>query len=119
MKTRAVNDGSDWILNGSKNWISQAGVANVYVVFAVTDPQQGHSRGITAFLLERDRPGFTVGKPEHKLGIKGSPTAALSFEDVRIPPASRIIRSTGAQVGHQSPRARAGARRQLRLGGCQ
>jgi alkylation response protein AidB-like acyl-CoA dehydrogenase len=85
MKTRAIRDGSDWIVNGSKNWISQAGVADVYVVFAVTDPQQGHSRGITAFLLERDLPGFTVGTPEHKLGIKGSPTAALSFDDVRIP----------------------------------
>jgi len=85
MKTRAVKDGSDWVLNGSKNWISQAGIADVYVVFAVTDPQQGHSRGITAFLLESGRPGFTVGKPEHKLGIKGSPTAALSFEDVRMP----------------------------------
>ncbi len=85
MKTRAVKDGPGWIVNGSKNWISQAGVADVYVVFAVTDPQQGHSRGITAFLLERDLPGFTVGTPEHKLGIKGSPTAALSFDDVRIP----------------------------------
>jgi alkylation response protein AidB-like acyl-CoA dehydrogenase len=85
MKTRAVKDGSDWVLNGSKNWISQAGIADVYIVFAVTDPQQGHSRGITAFLLESGRPGFTVGKPEHKLGIKGSPTAALSFEDVRMP----------------------------------
>jgi alkylation response protein AidB-like acyl-CoA dehydrogenase len=84
MKTRAVKDGSDWVLNGSKNWISQAGIADVYVVFAVTAPQQGHSRGITAFLLETGRPGFTVGKPEHKLGIKGSPTAALSFEDVRM-----------------------------------
>jgi alkylation response protein AidB-like acyl-CoA dehydrogenase len=90
MTTRAVKDGSDWIVNGSKNWISQAGVADVYVVFAVTDPQQGHSRGITAFLLDRDLPGFTVGTPEHKLGIKGSPTAALSFDDVRIPAESLI-----------------------------
>jgi alkylation response protein AidB-like acyl-CoA dehydrogenase len=94
MKTRAVFDGSEWVLNGSKNWISQAGVADVYVVFAVTDPQQSHSRGITAFLLERDRPGFTIGKPEHKLGIKGSPTAALSFEDVRIP-AENLIGEEG------------------------
>jgi alkylation response protein AidB-like acyl-CoA dehydrogenase len=90
MTTRAVKDGSDWIVNGSKNWISQAGVADVYVVFAVTDPQQGHSRRITAFLLDRDLPGFTVGTPEHKLGIKGSPTAALSFDDVRIPAESLI-----------------------------
>ena len=85
MKTRAVRDGDEWILNGAKNWISQAGVADVYVVFAVTDPTQGHAHGITAFLVERDLPGFTIGSPEHKLGIKGSPTAALSFDDVRIP----------------------------------
>ncbi|HWF34977.1 MAG TPA: acyl-CoA dehydrogenase family protein [Solirubrobacteraceae bacterium] len=95
MRTRAVKDGGGWILNGSKNWISQAGVADVYVVFAVTDPAQGHSRGITAFLLERDREGFHIGKPEHKLGIKGSPTAALTFEDVRLPAENAI-----GEVGH-------------------
>jgi alkylation response protein AidB-like acyl-CoA dehydrogenase len=85
MKTRAIRENGEWILNGSKNWISQAGVADVYVVFAVTDPEPGHSHGITALLLERDRAGFSVGKPEHKLGIKGSPTAALTFDDVRLP----------------------------------
>jgi alkylation response protein AidB-like acyl-CoA dehydrogenase len=90
MKTRAVTDEDGWVLNGSKNWISQAGVADVYVVFAVTDPEQGHSRGITAFLLERDLPGFSIGKPEHKLGIKGSPTASLTFDDVHLPPESVI-----------------------------
>jgi alkylation response protein AidB-like acyl-CoA dehydrogenase len=95
MRTRAVKDAGGWILNGSKNWISQAGVADVYVVFAVTDPAQGHSRGITAFLLERDREGFHIGKPEHKLGIKGSPTAALTFEDVRLPAENAI-----GEVGH-------------------
>jgi len=84
MKTRAVLDGDDWILNGSKNWISQAGVADIYVVFAVTDAKAGN-RGVTAFMLEQDRAGFSVGKPEHKLGIKGSPTASLTFEDVRLP----------------------------------
>jgi alkylation response protein AidB-like acyl-CoA dehydrogenase len=90
MRTRAVRDSGGWVLNGSKNWISQAGVADVYVVFAVTDPEQGHSRAITAFLLERDQAGFSVGKPEHKLGIKGSPTAALTFEDVRLPAENAI-----------------------------
>jgi alkylation response protein AidB-like acyl-CoA dehydrogenase len=85
MKTRAVQADGEWVLNGAKNWISQAGVADIYVVFAVTDPDQGHSHGITAFLVERDQPGFSVGKPEHKLGIKGSPTATLTFEDVRLP----------------------------------
>jgi alkylation response protein AidB-like acyl-CoA dehydrogenase len=63
MKTRAIREGGEWVLNGSKNWISQAGVADVYAIFAVTDPDQGHSRGITALLLERERAGFTVGTP--------------------------------------------------------
>jgi alkylation response protein AidB-like acyl-CoA dehydrogenase len=90
MTTRAVHDGSGWVLNGSKNWISQAGVADIYVVFAITDPQRGHSRGITAFLVDRDLAGFTVGRPERKLGIKGSPTASLTFEDVRLPADSVI-----------------------------
>jgi len=98
MKTRAVKEGDEWVLNGSKNWISQAGVADVYVVFAVTDPEQGHSRGISAFLLESDRPGFSVGRPEHKLGIKGSPTAALSFNDVRLP-ARNLIGVAGRGFG--------------------
>ena len=94
MKTRAVRDGGGWVLTGSKNWISQAGVADVYVVFAVTDPQQGHARGITAFLVEADRPGLGVGSPEHKLGIKGSPTTELYFEECRIP-GDRIIGEPG------------------------
>ncbi|HEV3056430.1 MAG TPA: acyl-CoA dehydrogenase family protein [Solirubrobacteraceae bacterium] len=94
MKTRAIRDGGEWVLNGSKNWISQAGVADVYAVFAVTDPDQGHSRGITALLLERERAGFTVGTPEHKLGIKGSPTATLTFDDVRLP-AENVIGEEG------------------------
>jgi alkylation response protein AidB-like acyl-CoA dehydrogenase len=82
MTTRAVRDHDGWVLTGAKNWISQAGVADVYVVFAVTD---AHARGITAFLVEADREGFGVGSLEHKLGIKGSPTATLSFDDVRLP----------------------------------
>src|SRR6202034_1947322 len=61
-----------------------------YVVFAVTDPSVGHSRRITAFVVEADRPGFSVGKLEHKLGIRGSPTGQPIFEDVRIPDANRI-----------------------------
>ena len=85
MRTRAVHDGDEWVINGSKNWISQAGVADVYVVFAVTDPEQRASRRISAFLMEADRAGLGIGTPEHKLGIKGSPTAALTFEDVRLP----------------------------------
>jgi alkylation response protein AidB-like acyl-CoA dehydrogenase len=85
MITRAVRDGDEWVINGTKNWITNLGVADFYVVFAKTDPQAGHSRGISAFVVEADRPGFSVGKLEHKLGIKGSPTGQPIFEDVRVP----------------------------------
>jgi alkylation response protein AidB-like acyl-CoA dehydrogenase len=85
MITRAVKDGQGWVINGSKNWITNLGVADFYVVFAVTDPAAGHSRGISAFVVEADRPGFSVGKLEHKLGIRGSPTGQPVFEDVRVP----------------------------------
>jgi len=74
MITRAERDGDEWVINGTKNWITNLGVADFYVVFAVSDREVGHSRGITAFVVEADRPGFAVGKLEHKLGIRGSPT---------------------------------------------
>jgi alkylation response protein AidB-like acyl-CoA dehydrogenase len=85
MITRAVRDGDEWVINGTKNWITNLGVADFYVVFAKTDPQAGRSRGISAFVVEADRPGFSVGKLEHKLGIKGSPTGQPIFEHVRVP----------------------------------
>jgi len=85
MLTKAVRDGDEWVINGTKNWITNLGIADFYVVFAVTDPQAGHSRGITAFVVEADRPGFSVGKLEHKLGIRGSPTGQPIFDDVRVP----------------------------------
>jgi alkylation response protein AidB-like acyl-CoA dehydrogenase len=85
MRTHAVRDGEDWVIDGSKNWITNCGVADFYVVFAVTDRDAGHARGITAFVVEADRPGFSVGKLEHKLGIRGSPTGQPSFDGVRIP----------------------------------
>jgi alkylation response protein AidB-like acyl-CoA dehydrogenase len=85
MRVRAVRDGDEWVINGAKNWITNLGVADFYVVFAVTDPSAGRSRGISAFVVERDRPGFSVGKLEKKLGIKGSPTGQPIFDDVRIP----------------------------------
>jgi len=90
MLTHAVLDGDEWIVTGTKNWITNLGVADFYVVFAKTDPQAGHSRGISAFIVEADRPGFSVGKLEHKLGIKGSPTGQPIFDDVRIPAANLI-----------------------------
>ena len=85
MRTRAVRDGDDWVIDGTKNWITNLGIADFYVVFAVTDPDAGHSRGITAFVVEADRPGFSVGKLEHKLGIRGSPTGQPIFDEVRVP----------------------------------
>jgi alkylation response protein AidB-like acyl-CoA dehydrogenase len=90
MITRAVRDGDEWVINGTKNWITNLGVADFYIVFARTDPQAGRSRGISAFVVEADRPGFSVGKLEHKLGIKGSPTGQPIFEDVRVPAGNLI-----------------------------
>jgi alkylation response protein AidB-like acyl-CoA dehydrogenase len=85
MITRAVRDGEEWVITGTKNWITNLGIADFYVVFAVTDPSTGRSHGISAFVVEADRPGFSVGKLEKKLGIKGSPTGQPIFDDVRIP----------------------------------
>jgi alkylation response protein AidB-like acyl-CoA dehydrogenase len=88
MRTRAVRDPdhpNEWVIDGAKNWITNLGIADFYLVFAVTDREAGHSRGITAFIVEADRPGFSVGKLEHKLGIRGSPTGQPVFEGVRVP----------------------------------
>jgi alkylation response protein AidB-like acyl-CoA dehydrogenase len=87
MRTTAVRDGDEWVINGTKNWITNAGVADFYVVFAMTDRE---NRRISAFVVEADRPGFGIGGLEHKLGIKGSPTGSPIFEDVRVPDANRI-----------------------------
>jgi alkylation response protein AidB-like acyl-CoA dehydrogenase len=91
MRTTAVRDDSDWIVNGSKNWISNAGVADVYTVFAITNREQAR---VTAFLVEADRPGFSIGGYEHKLGIRGSPTGSPVFTDVRVP-AENVIGEVG------------------------
>jgi alkylation response protein AidB-like acyl-CoA dehydrogenase len=85
MRTRARRDGSEWVIDGAKNWITNLGVADFYIVFCVTDPEAGHSRGISAFVVEADRPGFSVGKLEHKMGIRGSPTGQPVFDGVRVP----------------------------------
>ena len=85
MRTRAVRDGDEWVIEGTKNWITNLGVADFYICFAVTDPEAGHSHGISAFVVEADRPGFSVGKLEHKMGIRGSPTGQPIFDKVRVP----------------------------------
>jgi alkylation response protein AidB-like acyl-CoA dehydrogenase len=94
MITRAVRAGDEWVINGTKNWITNLGIADFYIVFAVTDREAGHSHGISAFVIEADRPGFSVGKLEHKLGIRGSPTGQPIFEDVRVP-AENLIGTEG------------------------
>ncbi len=84
MKTTATRDGKDWILNGSKTFITQGSVGGTYVVMAVTDRAKG-KHGISAFILERGMKGFTIGKKENKLGMRCSDTATLLFEHVRVP----------------------------------
>ena len=85
MRTRATRDGDEWVIDGAKNWISNLGVNDFYIVFAVTDPEEGHSRGISAFIVESDRDGVSVGKLEKKMGIRGSPTGQPVFDNVRVP----------------------------------
>ncbi|MGQ0466207.1 MAG: acyl-CoA dehydrogenase family protein [Sporichthyaceae bacterium] len=94
MKTKAVADGDGWILNGSKCWITNAGESEWYTVFAVTDPEKGTRGGISAFVVEKNDNGVSFGAPERKLGIKGSPTRTVSFDDVRLP-GDRIIGEVG------------------------
>jgi alkylation response protein AidB-like acyl-CoA dehydrogenase len=93
MRTRARHDGDDWVLNGAKCWISNGGYSTWYTVMAVTDPDMGPN-GISAFVVHKDDPGFVVGPKERKMGIKGSPTTELYFEDCRIP-GDRIIGEEG------------------------
>ena len=97
MKTRAVRDGDGWVLNGVKRWITNAGVSEFYTVFAVTDPSVDAGKkaaGISAFVVEKSDEGVSFGAPEKKLGIKGSPTREVYFDNVRIP-ADRMIGAEG------------------------
>jgi alkylation response protein AidB-like acyl-CoA dehydrogenase len=93
MRTKAVMDGDHWILNGTKCWISNAGISTYYTVMAVTEPDRG-ARGISAFVVHKDDPGFSVGAKERKLGIKGSPTCEIYFDNCTIP-AGRMIGEPG------------------------
>ena len=94
MKTRAVADGDDWVLNGQKSWISNAGISKFYTVMALTDPEKGARGGISAFVVHADDEGFSLGAPERKLGIHGSPTREIFFENCRIP-GDRIVGEVG------------------------
>jgi alkylation response protein AidB-like acyl-CoA dehydrogenase len=93
MKTRARLDGDHWVLNGTKAWITNAGVSSWYTVFATTDPEKG-ANGVSAFVVHADDPGFEVGPKERKLGIKGSPTCEIYMTNCTIP-VDRIIGEPG------------------------
>ena len=94
MRTRAVRDGEGYVLNGAKRWITNAGISEFYTVMAVTDPDAG-ANGISAFVVEKSDEGLTFGAPEKKLGIRGSPTRELYFDNCRIP-ADRLIGAEGS-----------------------
>jgi alkylation response protein AidB-like acyl-CoA dehydrogenase len=97
ISTSATKQGGDWVLNGSKMWITNGSFADVLVVFAVTDAELG-PRGITAFIVEKDFPGFKVGKVEPKMGLRASHTASLYFEDCRVP-AENVLGEVGKGYG--------------------
>ncbi|MCS6934540.1 MAG: acyl-CoA dehydrogenase [Chitinophagales bacterium] len=88
-KTTAIDKGDYYLLNGTKNWITNGGSADIYLVIAQTDPSKGH-RGINALIVERGMPGFEIGKKEDKMGIRASDTHTLLFSDVKVPKANRI-----------------------------
>ena len=89
MRTTAVLEGDEYIINGTKTFITNGGVASLYSVFAMEDPEQGN-RGISAFMMPSDRPGITIGKKENKMGQRTADTREVTFEDVRIPARFRL-----------------------------
>ncbi|MFL6555805.1 MAG: acyl-CoA dehydrogenase [Bacillus sp. (in: firmicutes)] len=89
LKSRAVKTGDHYVINGSKVFITNGGEADVYIVFAKTNPEQG-SKGISAFIVEKNTPGFIVGKDEKKMGLHGSRTVQLTFEDMHVPAANLL-----------------------------
>jgi acyl-CoA dehydrogenase len=90
MKTTARRDGEDWVLNGEKVWITAGDIADLAVVFAVTDREKGAHGGVTSFLVPRETQGYSIGRNEEKMGQRGSGTVTLAFEDVRIPDTNRL-----------------------------
>ncbi len=90
IRTRATRDGDEYVVSGSKRFISHGSVADLVTVFAVTDPEAPRHRRLSCFAVETDRPGFRVTRLEHKMGIRGSPTAELAFDDVRVPAANLL-----------------------------
>ena len=93
-KTRAVRDGDEWVINGQKCFITNGSIADVIVITAMTDPQRG-SRGISSFIIEKGTPGFRLGRDEEKMGLKGSVTSELFFENCRIPAENLLGKENG------------------------
>jgi alkylation response protein AidB-like acyl-CoA dehydrogenase len=89
MKSRAVREGNCYVIDGTKSWVTSGPAADYIIVFSITDPEQKH-RGITAFIIETDQPGFHVGRKEDKLGIRASATSEIHFEDFRCPVENRL-----------------------------
>jgi butyryl-CoA dehydrogenase len=99
LRTSAVRDGADWLLNGSKMYITSAEYAGVFVVWAVTDPTAGKGRGISCFLVEASSPGLVIGKAEDKMGQIGSSTNSVHFDDCRIPASALLgVENQGYRV---------------------
>jgi alkylation response protein AidB-like acyl-CoA dehydrogenase len=90
VRMRALRDGDEYVLTGSKRFITHGSIANLVTIFAVTDPEAGGRKGLSAFIVETDSPGFSAPRLEHKMGIRGSPTAELHFDDVRVPVANLL-----------------------------
>ncbi len=90
VRTRAVRDGDSYVISGSKRFISHGSIADLVVVFALTDPKAPRQRRVSCFVVEVPTAGFAVSRLEHKMGLRGSPTAELAFDDVRVPAANRI-----------------------------
>jgi alkylation response protein AidB-like acyl-CoA dehydrogenase len=98
IRTRAVRDGDEYVISGTKRFISQGSVADLVTVFAATEPGAEHHRHLSCFVVETDRSGFRVERVEHKMGIRGSPTAELAFADVRVP-ADHLVGAEGDGFG--------------------
>jgi len=86
MRTRAIRDGGGWVITGTKRFITNAGPADTYLMFAVTDPEGARGKNISAFVVRRDSPGFSIGREEHKMGIRGSPTREVILDGYRAEP---------------------------------
>ena len=100
LATTGVRQGTEWVLNGAKRYITNAPLADVFMVFARTDPDAPASRGITAFLVPRDAPGLSIGPRDHKMGQSGAWTADVHLDDVRVPPSAVIGAEGGVGLGY-------------------